>query len=358
MMTRWIRCASLAASMLLAAVAVASSKDVRLSGAGATFPAPLYTLWVSEFQKLHPTIKIDYRSIGSGGGVKAITDRTVAFGASDAPLNAREIEALGGPDAIVHIPTVAGGVVPAYNLPGVTAELKFTGEIIADIYLGKISSWDDPRLREINPGVTLPRLAITPVFRTDGSGTTFVFTSYLATQSPIFAGEIGAGKQVNWPLGQGGKGNEGVAAAIQQTRGALGYVEQNYAAANKIAYGAVRNSKGNFIRATPATMSAAGEGHSDALKGTVFQANIWNAAGPDAYPISAFTYLIFFRNLDNLVDAADAEAFVKFVRWAVSDGQKFAADLEYAPLSPEVRAQVESVLDRVTHKGQPLSTAK
>jgi phosphate transport system substrate-binding protein len=333
---------------------IAQASEVRLGGAGATFPAPLYTKWVSEYEKVEPGIKIDYRSIGSGGGVKAITDKTVAFGASDAPLTKKEIEAMGGEDKIIQFPAVIGGVVPAYNLPGLSQPLNFSGDVLADIFMGKISTWDDPRLQELNSGVTLPKLAITPAFRTDGSGTTHVFTSYLATQSPVFKGEIGAGKQVKWPLGQGGKGNEGVAAVIQQTAGSIGYIEQNYAVANKIAYGAVKNKAGKFIIATPETMSIAGEGAAAMLKGNVLRADIWDQPGEKTYPISAFTYIIVYKDLSNLKTDAEAKALVGFLNWAIGGGQKFANEMDYAPLSSGVKKAVDAALSSLSHNGKPI----
>ena len=251
-------------------------------------------------------------------------------------------------------PAVIGGVVPAYNLPGLSQPLNFSGDVLADIFMGKISTWDDPRLQELNSGVTLPKLAITPAFRTDGSGTTHVFTSYLATQSPAFKGEIGAGKQVKWPLGQGGKGNEGVAAVIQQTAGSIGYIEQNYAVANKIAYGAVKNKAGKFIIATPETMSVAGEGAATTLKGTVLRADIWDQPGDKTYPISAFTYIIVYKDLSNLKTDAEAKALVGFLNWAISGGQKFATDMDYAPLSSGVKTAVDTALSSLSHNGKPI----
>lgn len=328
--------------------------EVKLGGAGATFPAPLYKFWVAQFQKANPDVKIDYQSIGSGGGIKAITDKTVAFGASDAPLNKKEIEALGGADKIVQIPMIIGGVVPAYNLPGVTQELRFSGEVIADIFLGVINKWDDARLKALNPGVNLPALPITPAWRTDGSGTTFVFTSYLATQSQAFRSTVGLGKQVRWPIGQGGKGNEGVSAVIQQTPGAIGYIEQNYAVANKIAFGSVQNTAGDFVKATPESMSKASAAAAAGLSGAVLAEDIWNQPGSGAYPISAFTYIILHRDLNNLASIEEARALLKFLRWALAEGQGLASGMDYAPLSPEVVAKVQAALGQVTFKGQKL----
>jgi phosphate transport system substrate-binding protein len=347
----WMVRGILAAGAVLAG-AVAMAGEVKFGGAGASFPAPLYKYWVAQFQKANPDIRIDYQGIGSGGGIKAITDKTVAFGATDAPLNRKELEALGGAEKVLQVPMVIGGVVPAYNLPGVTKELRFTGELLAEMFIGGVNSWDDPRIKELNPGVELPKLAITPVWRTDGSGTTFVFTSYLATQNPAFREAVGTGKQVRWPIGQGGKSNEGVAAVIQQTAGALGYIEQNYAVANKIAYGAVRNANNEFVKATPESMSLAAEPAAKLLKGTVLSADIWNQPGAGVYPISSFTYIVLHRDLNNLASIEEARALAKFLHWATSEGQTMAVSLEYAPLSPSAAEKVHAALDQLTFKGE------
>ncbi len=286
-----------AAAAMTAAVAVA---DVRLQGAGATFPAPFYKRLVAEYQKLNPDVAIDYQSIGSGGGIKAFSEKTVDFGASDAPLNRKEMTGVGGKAAIIEIPSCAGGVVPTYNLPGVKTDLKFTGTLLADIYLGKVTKWNDPAIAKLNPGVDLPDMTITPAWRTDGSGTTFVWTNYLCTQSEDFKGTVGLGKAVRWPVGQGGKGNEGVTAVVQQTVGGLGYVEQSYADHNHIPYGAVQNKNGKFVKASPASVSAAGGGAAAQLKGNILAANIWNQPGDDAYPIASFTYLLVYKDMHNL----------------------------------------------------------
>src|SRR5436190_7134906 len=307
-------------AVLAASAAMAGAADIRLQGAGATFPNPLYQRWVSEYQKSHPTVKIDYQSIGSGGGIKAITEKTVHFAGSDAPMSKKELEAAGGAEGIVEVPSVAGAVVPAFNLPGVK-ELNFSGEVLAEIFMGKIAAWNDPKIAALNPGATLPATAITPAWRTDGSGTTFVFTNYLATQSEEFKGSVGTGKQVKWPAGQGGKGNEGVAAVVQQTAGAIGYIELNYATANKIPFGAVKNKDGKFVRASAETVSAAGEGAAARLSGTVLAADIWNQPGAKAYPISAFTYLVVYKDLSkvNIQSPQEARALADFLWWATHD---------------------------------------
>jgi phosphate transport system substrate-binding protein len=337
---------------LVAATAVGA--EIRLTGAGATFPAPLYKKWVVEFEKAPggTDVKIDYNSIGSGGGIKAITDKTVAFGASDAPLSKKEMEALGGAEKIVQVPSCAGGVVPAYNLPGVKGEVKFTGEVLAKIFMGKISKWNDKAIADLNPGVSLPDTGITAAYRSDGSGTTFVFTNYLATQSEDFKGSVGTGKQVQWPTGQGGKGNEGVSAIVQQTPGAIGYIEANYANANKITFGSVKNKAGKFVMASTESVSAAGGSAVGSFKGTNLTADIWNQPGDGAYPIAAFTYLIVYKDLNNLKSADEAKALVAFMNWATTGGQSTAREMDYAPLAPDVQKKVAETLGMLTYQGK------
>lgn len=318
-----------------------ASADVRLQGSGATFPNPIYQRWVTEYGKAHPDVKIDYQSIGSGGGIKAITEKTVDFAGSDAPLSKSEKEKIGAP--VVHIPTVAGAVVLAYNLPGVN-DLKLTGPIVAEIFMGKISKWNDPKIAQINQGVTLPDSAIVPVYRTDGSGTTYVFTNYLATQSEDFKGTVGMGKQVAWPTGQGGKGNEGVAAGVQQSAGSIGYMELNYAEANKIPFALLQNKSGAFVKASPESVSAAGAG-AVAQMSESLAVNIWNQEGADAYPIAAFTYIIVYKDLNNIQDAAKKKALVDFLKWSLTDGSKLASEMAYAPLAQPVQAKALQVIE-------------
>jgi len=336
---------------LVSTVAVAT-QDIRLFGAGATFPAPLYKKWVAEYQKLNPTVQIDFQPIGSGGGIKAITDKTVAFGATDAPLNKKEIEAMGGEAKVIQFPTVAGAVVAAYRIEGVTTELKFTGDLLADIFMGKISKWNDPKIVALNPDAKLPNLAITPAYRTDGSGTTFVWSNYLATQSESFKSTVGAGKQVKWPVGQGGKGNEGVSAVVQSTNGALGYIEYNYAVQNKLANASLKNAAGKFVKASPAAISVAGEGAVSQLKGNVLSADIWNQAGEGAYPAAAFTYIILHSDLSSVKTADEAKAIVNFLKWCLADGQKLAGEMDYAPLSPSVATKALDALNTAKHAGK------
>ncbi len=328
--------------------------ETRLQGAGATFPAPYYKRLVAVYQSLHPEALIDYQSIGSGGGIRAITDKTVDFCGSDAPMSKKELEDTGGAANIVEIPSCAGGVVPTYNLPGVTASLKFTGALLADIYLGRVTEWNDPAIAQLNPGVKLPDAQITPVWRTDGSGTTFIFTNYLATQSDDFLSTVGMGKQVQWPVGQGGKGNEGVTAVVQQTVGSLGYVEQSYADNNDLASGMVKNKDGNFVKASPETVSMAGAGAVEGMNGQILAADIWDQPGAQAFPISSFTYLIVYKDLKNLPNKQAAQELVNFLWWTTHEGQRYAAELDYAPLAPAVQAKVEQALKTITYKGQPL----
>lgn len=348
-----------ASALIAFAASVAMAADIRLGGAGATFPNPLYQQWVTEYQKAHPDVKIDYQSIGSGGGIKAITEKTVAFAGSDAPMSKKELAAAGGEDNLVEIPSCAGAVVPALNLPGITQNLNLSGEIIADIYAGTITKWNDKRIAELNSGVSLPDLAITPIYRTDGSGTTFVFTNYLATQSASFKSTIGSGKQVKWPVGQGGKGNEGVAGAVSTTPGALGYIELNYASANKISYAAVKNANGKFVKASAKAISAAGEGALSKLKGNLLAIDIWNQPGDESYPISGFTYIIIYKDLANLKSIEEARALTGFLDWATSEkGQAMAESLDYAPLSSGVQAKVKAALRSTTFKGQTIWSAE
>jgi phosphate transport system substrate-binding protein len=330
----------------------------RLQGAGATFPAPFYKRLVVVFQSIHPNVLIDYQSKGSGGGIQAITDQTVDFCASDAPMNKQELKAVGGAESIVEFPACAGGVVPTYNVPGVTGTLKFTGKLLGDIYLGKVSRWNDPAIANVNAVVQLPDLAITPVWRTDGSGTTFIFTNYLATQSEEFRSTIGQGKQVQWPFGQGAKGNEGVTAVVQQTAGGIGYVEQNYADNNKLLSGDVQNRDGKFVKASPESVSAAGTNPASKMQGHVLAVDIWDQPGENAYPIASFTYLIVYKDLRNLSDKKSAQDLVSFLWWATHDGQKHATELGYAPLAPEVRVKVEQALESVNYKGETLKVGQ
>jgi phosphate transport system substrate-binding protein len=332
-----------------------AAAEVRIQGAGATFPNPVYQRWVTEYQKSNPTVKIDYQSIGSGGGIKGITEKTVDFAGSDAPMNKKEKEAAGG--EVVHIPTVAGAVVAAYNLPGFSGELKLSGPVLTEIFQGKITNWNDAKIAALNSGATLPDLAITPAYRTDGSGTTFVFTSYLSTQSEDFKGSVGMAKQVKWPTGQGGKGNEGVTAIVQGTPGSVGYVELNYATANNIPFALLQNKAGKFVKASAESVSAAGADAVDQMAKTL-AVDIWNQPGEAAYPIAAFTYVVVYKDLAYVKDQGKATELVKFLNWATSgEGQTIAATLDYAPLAKPVQAKVAEAVKGLTFGGTEIKVA-
>jgi phosphate transport system substrate-binding protein len=308
----------------------AARADLTIDGAGATFPYPIYSKWFSEYNKLHPDVKINYQSIGSGGGIRQLTNQTVFFGASDGPMTQDQL--LAAPGKVLHFPTVLGAVVPVYNIPGVDAELKFSGPLLADIVLGKVSKWNDPAIAADNPGVTFPAMDITVAHRADGSGTTYIFVDYLSKVSEEFKKKVGVATSVNWPTGIGGKGNEGVASLVKQTPGAMGYVELIYALQNNISYGSVKNSEGEYVKASldgvkAAAAVAAGQMPAD------FRVSITNAPGKGVYPISSFTWLLLYEKAK---DKDKSKAMVDFLKWALSDGQKYAADLGYAPLPDAV----------------------
>jgi phosphate transport system substrate-binding protein len=311
----------------------------QINGAGATFPYPIYSKWFSEYNKQHPGVRINYQSIGSGGGIRQVTNRTVFFGATDGPMTDAQLQA--APAPLLHLPTVLGAVVPIYNLPGASGELAFSGSLLADIYLGKVKKWDDPAIARLNPGVRLPPLDIAVVHRSDGSGTTYILVDYLSKVSAEFRREVGVNTSVSWPVGIGGKGNEGVAGLVSQTPGAIGYVELIYALQTGISFGAVQNAAGELVKASPGSVTRA------AATATIpddFRVSITNAPGAGSYPISSFTWLLLYRNPD---DAARGKVMVDFVKWAITDGQTFATDLGYAPLPANVVERVQAVLATV-----------
>src|SRR6476660_5727257 len=307
-----------------------SSQALQINGAGATFPYPIYSKWFSEYNTLHPNVRINYQSIGSGGGIQQISNQTVFFGATDGPMTDEQLKSAPGP--VVHFPTVLGAVVPVYNIPDVTAELKFTGPILADIFLGKIKKWNDPALVKLNPGVKLPATDVTGVHRSDGSGTTYIFVDYLSKVSPDFKSQVGVSTSVKWPAGVGGKGNEGVSGLVTQTPGSIGYVELIYALQNKVSYGSVQNMAGEFVTASVEAVSLAAAEAAKSMPAD-FRVSITNAPGKGVYPISSFTWLLLYENPK---DKAQSKAMVDFLKWALSDGQKFAPDLGYAPLPESV----------------------
>ncbi len=316
-------------------------QPIHINGAGATFPFPIYSKWFSEYNAINPNVRINYQSIGSGGGVRQLQNQTVFFGASDYPMTDEQMA--GAPGPILHLPAVVGSVVPVYNLSGVTADVSFTGAVLADIFLGTITRWNDPALVAVNPGVTLPDRAITVVHRSDGSGTTFVWVDYLAKVSPEWKDKVGVGTSVNWPVGLGGKGNEGVAGLVKLTDGALGYVEPVYATQNQIPFGAVQNAAGRFVKASSASVTAVADGAAPTIPDD-FRVSITNAPGDEAYPIASFTWLLFY---ENPADKAQAAAMVEFMKWALTDGQAFASDLGYSPLPPSVIDRELAALDRI-----------
>jgi phosphate transport system substrate-binding protein len=318
--------ATLAGAALLVCGAAAQQQ---INGAGATFPNPIYSKWFSEYQKLKQ-VAINYQPIGSGGGIRQITNQTVFFGASDGPMTNEQLQA--APGKILHLPTVLGADVPVYNIPGLKAELKFSGPLLADIFLGKITKWNDPAIAKLNAGVNLPGTDITVVHRSDGSGTTYIWVDYLSKVSPEFKKRVGVATSVNWPVGLGGKGNEGVAGLVQQTPGSIGYVELIYAIQNKISYGTVQNAEGEFVRASLESVTAAAGAAAKNMPKD-FRVSITNAAGKGVYPISSFTWMLLYENPK---DKAQSKAMVEFMKWALTDGQKFAGELGYAPLPQEV----------------------
>jgi phosphate transport system substrate-binding protein len=314
------------------------SAQMTINGAGATFPYPIYSKWFDEYARVDPSVRFNYQSIGSGGGQKQIIAQTVDFGASDGPMSDDNLSKASG--KILHIPTVAGADVVAYNLPG-DPKLKLDGETVAGIFLGTVTKWNDPKITALNPGVSLPDQEIVVVHRSDGSGTTYIWTDYLSKVSPEWKQKVGTNTAVNWPVGLGGKGNEGVAGQIKQTPGALGYVELIYAKQNKISFADVKNSAGEFVSPTLESVTAA--------MGTAqipddFRFSITNAPGKDSYPIAGATWLLVYQDQR---DAAKGKKVVEFLKWALTKGESMARDLDYAPLPTELRDRVLKKVDQI-----------
>jgi len=355
---RWTLIALISSATLLAGcsgrtVSPGSGPDggaqtISLVGAGASFPYPLYSKWFSEYAKVDPGVQISYQSIGSGGGIQQLKARTVDFGASDAPLSDEEAGDM--PGSVLHIPTVAGAVAVAYNLPGRERPLRLDGATLVAIYSGQAKRWNDPEIAVLNPGESLPDLPIVVVHRSDGSGTSYLFTSYLTAVSRDWAGKVGAGKSVNWPAGVGAKGNEGVTGIVKQTPGAIGYLELAYAEQNKLACAHLRNRAGAFIAPTVASTAAAAAGAAEAMEQDV-RVSLVDPPGFDAYPIAGFTYLLVYQKQG---DRSKAEALTRFLMWAVGDGQQHAEPLHYAPL-PEAVVQInDATIRSLTFQGEPL----
>ena len=341
------RIAGLLVAMLLLAGAgiVLADNPLSINGAGATFPYPMYSKWFDEYHKMNGNIQINYQSIGSGGGIKQVTEGTVDFGASDGPMNDDQLKAFQDKHGfgILHFPTVLGADVPTYNIPGVSAELNFTSDAIAGIFLGKITKWNDPAIAGPNKGVNLPGNDIVVVHRSDGSGTTYIWTDYLSKVSDEWKNKVGKGTSVNWPVGLGGKGNEGVAGLIKQTPNSFGYVELIYAIQNSMPYGRVKNSSGALVKADLASVTAAAAGAAKDMPAD-FRVSITNAPGKTAYPISSFTWLLVPEKFS---DASKRDAIKGFVSWMLADGQNYAEALSYAKLPKEVVAKEKQALAKV-----------
>ncbi|TMB13770.1 MAG: phosphate ABC transporter substrate-binding protein PstS [Deltaproteobacteria bacterium] len=333
----------MAAVLGLALAAVASRAAVLVTGAGATFPYPIYSKWFDEFHKHFSDFQINYQSIGSGGGIRQVTEGTVDFGATDGPMTDEQLAAAKIP--ILHLPTVLGAVVPTFNLAGIE-RLRFTPEALAGIFLGKVTKWDDAAIAEANPGVKLPAIALVPMHRSDGSGTTYIFTDYLSKVSPEWQRNVGRGTSVNWPVGLGGKGNEGVAGLVKQTPNAIGYVELIYALQNKLPYGDVRNRAGQFVLASLESVTAAAAAAENMPDD--FRVSITDPPAAAAYPIASFTWLLVPTRI---ADAEKGAAIKKFLEWMLSDGQSFAAPLNYAPLPLAVVTRERQALSKIAVGG-------
>lgn len=319
--------------LALAAVIAPALLAESITGAGATFPYPVYGKWFDEYHKLHSNVQINYQSIGSGGGIRQVTEGTVDFGASDVPMTDEQLSK--SKVKILHFPTVMGADVPTYNLPGVNKQLRFSGDTLAAIFLGDIKKWNDARLKADNPGASLPDAGITVVHRSEGSGTTFIWTDYLSKVSPDWKTKVGAGASVNWPVGLGGKGNEGVSGLVKQTPNSIGYVELIYAVSNKMAYGSVKNSAGNYVLASLASVTEAAAAAAKSMPAD-FRVSITNDKGKGAYPISSFTWLLVPSKIEN---AAKKKEIKDFLVWMLGPGQNLAPALQYAPLPKEVVAK-------------------
>jgi phosphate transport system substrate-binding protein len=342
-MTRRMITAALAFAL---AAGTASAQNVLINGAGATFPYPMYSKWFDEYHKKFPTLQFNYQSIGSGGGIQQVTQGTVDFGATDGPMNEtqlKEFAAKHGGSGILHFPTVMGADVPAYNVAGISQPLNFTPEALAGIFLGKITKWNDPELTKANPGVNLPAKDMIVVHRSDGSGTTYVWVDYLAKVSKEWETKVGRGTSVNWPVGLGGKGNEGVAGQIRQIPNSIGYIELIYAVQNKISYGKVKNASGAFVEASLASVTAAAAGVANEMPED-FRVSITNAPGKDAYPISSFTWLLIPEKIS---DATKKKAIKDFLTWMLADGQNLTEPLAYARLPKAVVVKEQKAIAKI-----------
>jgi phosphate transport system substrate-binding protein len=339
------RFAGLFLIILAASGALVAQNALLINGAGATFPYPIYSKWFDEYHKSSGSIQINYQSVGSGAGIKQVTEGTVDFGASDGPMNDDQLKAYKDKHGtgLLHFPTVLGAVVPTYNIPGVNSALNFTPDALAGIFLGRISKWNDPAIANANKGVNLPANDIIVIHRSDGSGTTYIWTDYLSKVSVDWKDKVGKGTSVNWPVGLGGKGNEGVTGLIKQTPNAIGYVELIYAAQTKISYGAVKNSAGEFVKADLASVSTAAAAAAKTMPDD-FRVSITNPPGKGVYPISSFTWLLI---PSKIADSGKREAIKGFLKWALADGQNYAEGLSYAQLPKEVIAREVKAVDKI-----------
>jgi phosphate transport system substrate-binding protein len=331
---KWI-----AAGLTAMVAGVAGAQNI--NAAGATFPAPIYNKWFIEYAQAHPNVKINYQPIGSGGGIRQVSDGTIDFGASDAIMTDEQIAS--GKVKVMALPTVLGAVVPIYNIPGVNKELNFSSDVIADIYLGKIAKWNDGRIAKDNPGVSLPDKAILPVYRSDGSGTTYIFTDYLSKVSSDWSGKVGKAASVKWPVGIGQKGSEGVAGMVRQTPGSFGYVELVYATSNNIQFGTVKNAAGKFVKASPDGATAAAASSAKTIPAD-YRVSITNAAGAESYPISSFTWLLIPVHF---TDAAKGAAVKDFLTWMLDKGESEASSMGYAPLPKQVQEMERKTIMKV-----------
>jgi phosphate transport system substrate-binding protein len=336
---RQVKLKLIAAVMALMVTGAAGAQ--KITAAGATFPYPIYNKWFTEYAKAHPGVEINYQSLGSGAGIKQVSEGTVDFGASDGPMNDQQLAE--AKVKVMHVPTVLGAVVPVYNIPGVSKDLNFTGDEIADIYLGKITKWNDARLVKDNPGANLPDKAILPVYRSDGSGTTYIFTDYLSKISPEWSSKVGKATSVKWPAGIGQKGNEGVAGMVRQTPGSFGYVELIYALQNKMAYGAVKNLAGKFLQGSPDGVTAAAAASAKTMPAD-YRVSITNAPGATSYPISSFTWLLIPKQF---ADPAKGAAVKGFLTWMLEHGESEATGMGYAPLPVQVQTMVKKTITTV-----------
>ncbi len=338
--------------MLVIGALTLTKAQTQLNGAGATFPYVIYMKWFDEYKKM-TGVQFNYQSIGSGGGIKQIIEGTVDFGATDGPMTDKQLSDAKSKQGtnVLHIPTVLGAVVLSYNIPGINKGLVLDGQTTADIFFGKIKKWNDSRIKKLNPKLNLPDRPIIVAHRSDGSGTTFIFTDYLSKVSGEWKSKVGTGTSVNWPIGLGGKGNEGVTGLIKQTAGAIGYIELAYAVKNKLAYASIKNKAGNIVEPNFNSVTAAAEGTSKSMPEDM-RVSITDAEGKDSYPISGFTWLLVYQNMKN---NSKAEAMVKFLNWAMEKGQTFASDLYYAPLPKSVAKMNERKIDSITANGKKIN---